>query len=95
MKLYFYDIIIIKHRKSYHTSLGLSPYSELIVYINETKCPPVGRCIPFGLSVVPDVYKIYNGSFASTETHSAGSPKACSQLMSVTGSSTDFKTLFL
>ena len=47
-------------------------YTFFIVHLSATTCPPISRKIPLGVPVVPDVYKMYAGSFASQLTHSAG-----------------------
>lgn len=62
-----------KSDAAHQTSFGLTPYSMRNEYHRLTKWLPVGRWIPFGWLVVPDVYSKYRGSFASTGTHSHGS----------------------
>ena len=48
-------------------SPGLAQNILSIDAANATAYPPVSRCTPFGFPVVPEVYKIYDGSVASTQ----------------------------
>src|SRR5438034_3334055 len=43
-----------------------------MLQVSATRCPPLSRTIPFGMPVVPDVYRMYSGSVAATGTQSAG-----------------------
>ena len=52
-------------------------------YFNATAWPPFSRTTPFGLPVVPDVYKIYSGSVPLTATQSAGVAFAIASAQSI------------
>ncbi len=67
-----------------YTSPGPASYTARTDQVTATACPPLSRMIPFGRPVVPDVYRMYSGSAASSATHSAGSAPsiASSQLRS-------------
>src|SRR5437667_99033 len=49
-----------------------------MLHVSATRCPPLSRTTPFGVPVVPDVYRMYSGSVAATGTHSAGCAPAMS-----------------
>src|SRR5712692_6948146 len=45
--------------------------------VSATAWPPTSRCTPFGRPVVPEVYKMYEGSFDSSQAQATLAP-ACS-----------------
>ena len=49
-----------------YTSPGCTSYILFIDHFRDTACPPLSLTTPLGFPVVPEVYKIYKGSFAST-----------------------------
>lgn len=62
-----------KSDAAHHTSDEPIPSVIGNEYAKLTRWPPVGRWMPLGRLVVPDVYNMYSGSFASTGTQSHGS----------------------